>query len=170
MELKKFPLSRDRVQEYGLVAGNVHRDRIERFEIWFNAREPATGYLQTNAVSISAIFYPHTGGTPLTKQYLVKRGETCAADIYYALSREIERMNKERIETGEKPFRRPNYSSFAKYFHWFKLLGLIERTDRKEPAIYDFLEKRVFYRLTDKGQAEVRAWEDPVRAAHPEFV
>ena len=78
-------------------------------------------------------------------------------------------MNKERIEMGEKPLERPNYSRFAKYFHWFKLLGLVERTDRKEPAIYDFLEKRVFYRLTDKGQVEVRAWEDPVRAAHPEF-
>ena len=78
-------------------------------------------------------------------------------------------MNKERIELGEKPLERPNYSSFAKYFHWFKLLGLIERADKREPAIYDFLKKRVFYRLTGKGQAEVRAWEDPVRAAHPQF-
>jgi len=112
---------------------------------------------------------PTQGEHPLTKQYFEKHGEACAADIYYALSREIERMNKERIETGEKPLERPNYSSFAKYFHWFKLLGLVERTDRKEPAIYDFLEKRVVYRLTGKGQAEVRAWEDPVRAAHPEF-
>lgn len=111
----------------------------------------------------------HVGEHPLTKQYLVKHSEACAADIYYALSREIERLNKERIDMGEKPLGRPNYSSFAKYFHWFKLLGLVERTDRKEPAIYDFLEKRVFYILTDKGKAEVRAWEDPVRAAHPEF-
>jgi len=78
-------------------------------------------------------------------------------------------MNKERIEVGEKPIERPNYSSFTKYFHWFKLLGLVEHTDRKEPAIYDFLEKRVFYRLTDKGKDEVRAWEDPMRAAHPEL-
>ena len=50
-----------------------------------------------------------------------------------------------------------------------KLLGLVEPTDRREAAIYDFLEERVFYRLTDKGRAEVRAWEDPVRVAHPEF-
>ena len=107
------------------------------------------------------------GEHPLTKQYFEKQGEACAADVYYGLSREIERLNKKRIYMEEKPLERPNYSSFAKYFHWFKLLGLIERTDRKEPAIYDFLEKRVFYRLTGKGQAEVRTWEDPVRAAHP---
>ena len=104
-----------------------------------------------------------------TKRYFEERGEACAADIYYALSQEIERLNKERIEIGEAPFRRPNYSSFAKYFHWFKLLGLVEPIDRREPAIYDFLEERVFYKLTDKGKAEVRAWEDPVRAVHPEF-
>jgi len=104
-----------------------------------------------------------------TKQYFEKQGEACCADVYYALSQEIERLNKERIEIGEKPFQRPNYSSFAKYFHWFKLLGLVEPTDRREPAIYDFLEKRVFYRLTDRGKAEEAAWQDPVRAAHPEF-
>jgi len=104
-----------------------------------------------------------------TKRYFEEHEEVCAADIYYALSREIERLNKERIEIGEKPFRRPNYSSFSKYFHWFKLLGLVEPVDRREPAIYDFLEQRVFYRLTDKGKVEVQAWEDPVRKAHPEF-
>jgi len=104
-----------------------------------------------------------------TKKYFEKHGEACAADIYYALSEEIEHLNKERIEICEKPFQRPNYSSFSRYFHWFLILKLIERTDRREPAIYDFLEERVFYTLTDKGKAEVRAWEDPVRAAHPEF-
>ena len=103
------------------------------------------------------------------KQYFEKHGEACAADIYYALSQEIERLNKERIEIGEKPFRRPNYSSFSRYFHWFLILGLIERTDRREPGIYDFLEQRVFYRLTDRGKVEEAAWQDPVRAAHPEF-
>jgi len=104
-----------------------------------------------------------------TKQYFEKHGDACAADIYYALSQEIERLNKERIEIGEAPFRRPNYSSFSRYFHWFLILKLIERTDRREPAIYDFLQKRVFYRLTDKGKAEVSAWEDPITAVHPEF-
>lgn len=104
-----------------------------------------------------------------TKRYFVEHEEACAADIYYALSQEIERLNKERIEIEEKPFRRPNYSSFATYFHWFKLLGLVESTDKREPAIYDFLEQRVFYKLTDKGRVAVKAWEDPVRAAHPEF-
>ena len=104
-----------------------------------------------------------------TKRYFEEHGETCAADIYYALSRAIEELNKERIEIGEKPFQRPNYSSFAKYFHWFKLLGLVEPVDRREPAIYDFLKQREFYRLTSKGKAEVKAWEDPVRVAHPEF-
>ena len=104
-----------------------------------------------------------------TKKYFEKHEEACAADIYYALSEEIERLNKGRIEIGEKPFERPNYSSFSKYFHWFKLLGLVELIDRREPAIYDFLEERVFYRLTDKGIVEEEAWRDPVRAAHPEF-
>ncbi len=104
-----------------------------------------------------------------TKQYFVEHSEACAADIYRALSEKIERLNQERIEIGEKPFRRPNYSSFSRYMHWFLILGLIERTDRREPAIYDFLQEKVFYTLSGKGGAEVRAWEDPVRAAHPEF-
>ena len=104
-----------------------------------------------------------------TKRYFIEHGEACAADIYYALSEEIERLNKERIEIREKPFERPNYSSFSRYFHWFLILGFIERTDRREPAIYDFLEKRVFYRLTDKGKAEEAGWQDPIAMAHPEF-
>ena len=104
-----------------------------------------------------------------TKKYFEKHVEGCCADVYYALSEEIERLNATRAEIGEAPFRRPNYSSFSRYFHWFLILGLIERTDKREPAIYDFLQKRVFYRLTGKGAAEVTGWEDPVRAAHPEF-
>jgi hypothetical protein len=104
-----------------------------------------------------------------TKKYFEKHGEACCADVYYALSEEIERLNVARAEIGEAPFRRPNYSSFSRYFHWFLILGLIERTDKREPAIYDFLEERVFYKLTDKGRAEVRGWEDPVRRVHPEF-
>jgi hypothetical protein len=104
-----------------------------------------------------------------TFQYFEKHGEACAADIYYALSQEIERLNLERIAAGEKPFRRPNYSSFSRYFHWFLILGLIERTGKLQASAYPFLEKRVFYRLTDKGKAEKEAWQDPIRAAHPEF-
>ena len=100
-----------------------------------------------------------------TKQYFEKHGQACCADICYTLSQEIEHLSKERIQIGG----RPNYSSFAKYFHWFKLLGLIEPVNRREPAMYSFLEERQFYRLTPKGEAEVKAWEDPVRAAHPEF-
>jgi len=101
------------------------------------------------------------------KQFFIEHGDACAADIYYALSREIERLNRVRIEIGEKPLRRPNYSSFARYFHWFLILELIERTDRREPAIYHFLKKRVFYKLTAKGASEVQAWADPVRTLHP---
>ena len=104
-----------------------------------------------------------------TKQYFEKHLEACCADIYYALREGLERLNTARAEIGEAPFRRPNYSSFSRYFHWFLILGLIERTDKREPAIYDFLQKRVFYRLTDKGRAEVRAWEDPISVRHPEF-
>jgi hypothetical protein len=104
-----------------------------------------------------------------TKRYFENHSETCCADVYYALSRDIERLNEERIAIGEKPLRRTNYSSFSRYFHWFLILGLIERTDRREPAIYDFLKKRVFYRLTPAGKSEEAAWLDPVRVAHPEL-
>jgi DNA-binding PadR family transcriptional regulator len=48
-------------------------------------------------------------------------------------------------------------------------MRLIRRTDKREPAIYDFLQKRVFYRLTSKGKTEVKAWEDPIAVTHPEF-
>ena len=105
-----------------------------------------------------------------TKQYFVEHREACAADVFYALRENLEAINRERIEIGEKPIRGCTYNSFAKYWHWFKLLELIEPTNRTEPSIYDFLEEKVFYRMTDKGRGEVRAWEDPVRAAHPEFV
>ena len=104
-----------------------------------------------------------------TKKYLEKHGEACCADIYYALSEEIERLNKGRIEIGEAAFRRPNYSSFSRYFHWFLILGLIERTGKLEASIYPFLAKRTFYRLTAKGRVEVSGWEDPIAVVHPEF-
>jgi len=104
-----------------------------------------------------------------TKQYLTEHGEACAADIFYTLRQNLERINKSRIEIGEKPIRGCTYNSFAKYWHWFKLLEFIEPVDRTETPIYGFLEERVFYRLTDKGKAEVRAWEDPIAVAHPEF-
>ena len=103
------------------------------------------------------------------KQYFTEHGDACAADIYRALTENIEKLNQERVEIDEKPLRRPNYSSFNRYMHWFTILGLIERTGKLEPAIYSFLEKRVLYRLTAKGTAEVRAWEDPIAATHPEF-
>jgi len=104
-----------------------------------------------------------------TKHYLLEHGEACAADVFYALRENLEGINKLRIETDEKPIRGCTYNSFAKYWHWFKLLGLIEPVGRTEPAIYDFLEERVLYRLTSRGETEVRAWEDPIMVAHPEF-
>jgi hypothetical protein len=105
-----------------------------------------------------------------TKQYFVEHGnQACAADVFYALREQLGRMNKERIAIGEKPIRGCTYNSFAKYWHWFKLLELIEPIDSREPAIYGFLKERQFYRLTDKGKLEARAWGDPVRVAHPEF-
>lgn len=104
-----------------------------------------------------------------TKQYLTEHGEACAADIFYALRENLERINKLRIEIEEKPIRGCTYNSYAKYFFWFILMGLIEPTGRHEGAIYDFLKKRHFYRLSDKGAAEIRAWEDPIAVAHPEF-
>jgi len=104
-----------------------------------------------------------------TKRFLTEHGEACAAEIFQALHENLERLNKKRIEIGEKLIRGCTYNSFAKYWHWFKLLELIESVDRRESPIYDFLEERVFYRLTEKGKVEVRAWEDPIAVAHPEF-
>jgi len=104
-----------------------------------------------------------------TKQYFVEHGEACCADVYYGLSEELERLNKERIEIGETPFKRPNYSSFSRYFWWFVLLGLIEPVGKYEAAIYPFLRQRHFYRLTDKGKAEEEAWQDPISVRHPEL-
>ncbi|MGD0856171.1 MAG: hypothetical protein ABSA18_10255 [Dehalococcoidia bacterium] len=104
-----------------------------------------------------------------TKRYLEERGEACTADVFYALKEDLKRINQARMEIGDKSIRGCTYNSFAKYWHWFKILGLVERADRDEPATYDFLENRVFYRLTAKGAAEEQAWHDPMRAAHPEF-
>ncbi|MFO7774124.1 MAG: hypothetical protein R6V59_09420 [Dehalococcoidia bacterium] len=104
-----------------------------------------------------------------TRQYLTEHGEGCCADVFYALRRNLEAINKERIEIGDKPIRGCTYNSFAKYWHWFKLLGLVEPVDKREAPIYDFLEDKRFFRLTDKGTAEVRAWEDPIAVTHPEL-
>jgi hypothetical protein len=103
------------------------------------------------------------------KQYFAEHGEVCCADVFRALKENLERMNGERVETGELPIRGSTYNSFAKYWHWFKLLGLIEPVNRREASIYPFLEQRVFYRLTGKGKDEKQGWDDPVRTAHPEF-
>ena len=144
-----------------------HRPKVNKAK-----RQPKDGRRQKDPPQITVPWgraaSAHRPGL-FTKQYFEKHGEACAADIYRALSEEIERLNKERIEIGEKPFRRPNYSSFSRYFHWFLILGLIERTDKRERAIYGFLQKRVFYRLTDKGKVEMSAWADPIAVAHPEF-
>ena len=104
-----------------------------------------------------------------TKGYLMQHSESSCADIFRALRENLEGINRVRIETGEKPIRGCTYNSFAKYWHWFKILGLIEPVGRAERSIYDFLEEKQFYRLTDKGKTEEEAWQDPVRAAHPEF-
>jgi hypothetical protein len=109
---------------------------------------------------------PHRPGL-FSRGYFLKHEEACAAGIYTAMSEFIEHLNGERVFLGEKPIRRPNYGSFSRYFHWFLILRLIERSGRQEPAAYPFLKKKVFYRLTEKGKSELRAWEDPVRSASP---
>jgi len=102
-----------------------------------------------------------------TKQYFVNHGEACCADVFHALKEDLRRINRERVEIGDRPIRGCTYNSYAKYWHWFKLLGLVEPTDKLELSIYGFLEKRKFYRLTDRGLSEVEAWRDPVRTLHP---
>ncbi len=97
-----------------------------------------------------------------TKKYFEKHNETCCADVFHALKENLARINEERVTIGDRLIRGGTYNSFAKYWHYFKLLSLIEPLDRRESAIYDFIEERQFYRLTDKSKAEVRAWEDPI--------
>jgi hypothetical protein len=103
------------------------------------------------------------------KAYLMEHGQACCADVFYALKQNLKRINQERIMIGDKPIRGCTYNSFAKYWYWFKKLGLIESTDGSELSVYDFLKQRQFYRLTATGEGEEMAWNDPVRAAHPEF-
>jgi len=135
-------------------------------------REPSKKKRQRNppaiAVGWGRAASLHRPGV-FTKRYLEDHGEVCCADVFYALRENLEHINKLRIEIGEKPIRGCTYNSFAKYWHWFKLLGLIEPTGETEPAIYGFLKHRQFYQLTAKGVSEVAAWLDPVRMAHPEF-
>lgn len=102
-----------------------------------------------------------------TKQYFVEYGEACCADVFRALKEDLRRINRERVEIGDRPIRGGTYNSYAKYWFWFRLLGLIEPIDRREASIYPFLRERVFYRLTSKGLSEVQAWADPVRTLHP---
>jgi hypothetical protein len=104
-----------------------------------------------------------------TKQYLMENGEACAADVFHALRDNLELINRERIQIGEKPIRGCTYNSFARYWHVFKLAGLIEPTGEIEPAIYHFLKKRVLYKLTAEGVSEEAVWLDPARTSHLEF-
>ena len=101
------------------------------------------------------------------KEYFVNHGEACCADVFHALKEDLRRINRERVEIGDRPIRGGTYNSYAKYWFWFRLLGLIEPIDRREASIYPFLRERVFYRLTSKGLSEVQAWADPVRTLHP---
>jgi hypothetical protein len=101
--------------------------------------------------------------------YLTQHDEACCADVFYALKQNLKAVNKERAEIGDKPIRGCTYNSFAKYWHWYKKMGLIEPTGGSEPSVYEFLRERQFYRLTATAGREEMAWQDPVRAAHPEF-
>jgi len=105
-----------------------------------------------------------------TKSYFVEHGEACCADVFHALKEDLRRINRERVEIGDRPIRGGTYNSYAKYWFWFRLLGLIEPVNRREPAMYGFLEEKQFYQLTAAGSTEVQAWADPVRFRHPEFV
>ncbi len=86
------------------------------------------------------------------KQFLQDNGKASAADVFSALKEKLRAINKERVEIGDRPIKGGTYNSFAKYWAWFKVLGLIEPTDETAPAIYDFLERKRFFRLTEKGR------------------
>jgi len=105
----------------------------------------------------------------LIKKHFEEHPESCCADAYYSLSQQLKSLNEERVQIGERPIRRPNYSSFSRYFWWFVLGGFLEPIDKYEAAIYPFLRQRHFYRLTDKGRTEEEAWRDPISIRHPEL-
>ena len=103
------------------------------------------------------------------KRYLLEHEEASASEVFTALKEALQQMNQERIEIGEKAIRGCTYNSFAKYWHWFKLRGMIEHTGKTAPAIYSFLKMKRFYRITKKGRNELRAWCDPVRRKPPKL-
>ncbi len=106
-----------------------------------------------------------------TKQYFENHGEACAADIYRSLTEKIIALNEERVWIGDT-----SISAAQELLELQSLFPLVShhgshRAHGQTGACQlQFLHYKVFYRLTEKGQAETKAWGGPVRATHPEFI
>lgn len=103
------------------------------------------------------------------KQKLLEAGRrgTTASDLYRLSLQEPSRMRK----VGS------TYSSFSRFFHWFKALKFVELTGREEVSVQRgatdggvLLAPRRYYRITAKGRrAPDEAWADPIGAVHPQW-
>jgi len=68
------------------------------------------------------------------------------------------------------------YNSFARFWHWYKKLGYVEKTGEFEPSKTKgnggkegvLLQNRVYYRIAGPGLTQLD-WTDPLSIKHPEW-
>jgi hypothetical protein len=72
--------------------------------------------------------------------------------------------------------RKMTYASFTRFFHFLKQLDYVEVTGKTEPGIIkgteieNVLSDRVFYRISETGQAaEEESWADPLTNVYQQF-
>lgn len=110
------------------------------------------------------------------KEYLVEHEEGSVSDIYkgYCGSLPIPAPKTPFAYRRKRSPFAPTYASFARYFHFFKQLGLVELVldmetgnPKAEPpgdvaeALWDKIQWKHFYRLTPKGALQIEMWQDP---------
>ena len=115
------------------------------------------------------------------RKYLIDHGEASVSEMHQAFKEHVNLRNVAHAK-GDK-LRKPTYASFYAYFRHFVKLELVERIG-ETPAI-DFMGpaedmgfayksmgkwkvrsgaiKRI-WKLTIKGEMEIDAWDDPIRA------
>ncbi|MFC1919214.1 hypothetical protein ACFLWX_00275 [Chloroflexota bacterium] len=97
------------------------------------------------------------------RNYLLLYGEGSPADMHRALKEAIREENTERV--ASLYLKQPTYSSFLKYVHNLRRLGLIEFNGKEEPTIYPWLPmKKRYFSITDKGRTQLQPWTNPIRA------
>lgn len=98
------------------------------------------------------------------KEYLSANSEASVAELHRAYIQALPKPPNRK-----RPRFYAHYSSFSRFFHWFLALGLVERTGGARPALYAVMTDQVLFRLTVAGVADIVSWDDPLRAAHPEW-